>query len=214
MRMMIKHCSITAAVVLVMAWSASAQYAITYVDATNNAPGANGNTTSNGLAWLPSTTSQGTSSNGTWSERAFGNGNTIYQSVQSGNVNDANRLLTTVTNVTPNPALFEIYAYMWADTTANGWRMEASLTDSNDPEGQLPVYIVDNPGTYKFVPNLAITTNVWSTNLVGNPFNTAKPPVLVSQSNRRLIQIDLGQLYITNGSFLVWIDDQPGGQRA
>jgi fibronectin type 3 domain-containing protein len=203
---MIKHYSLTAAVVLAMTLSASAQYAITYVDATD---GASGNTTlTNGAVWTP-LTSGGSSGDGVWLRRAFGNANTIYESTGSGTTDDANRLLTTVTNVPSGT--YEIYAYMWADTTANGWRMEASLTDSNDAEGQLPQYVVDNPGTFKFVPDLSITATLYSTNLVFNPFTTV---VMVSQSNRRLIQIDLGQLTVTNGSFQVWIDDVPGGQRA
>src|SRR5262249_40402483 len=133
--MMIKHFSITAAV-LAVALSASAQYAITYVDATNNAAGRNGNTTlTNGAAWTPSTSSQGTSNDGVWARRAFANGATIYQNAGVGNVDNANRVVTTVTNVPPGT--YEIYAYMWADSTPGGWRMEAALT--NNASDELPL---------------------------------------------------------------------------
>src|SRR6185503_5712914 len=73
-RIMIRQYFLTAAAVCALAWSASAQ-SITYVDATD---GASGNTRlTNGATWSPQTANQGTTGDGLWARRAFGNGATI-----------------------------------------------------------------------------------------------------------------------------------------
>jgi hypothetical protein len=169
---------------------------ITYVDATH---GASGNTTlTDGSEWNPLASQSFTSNDGVWEFRAFGNNSSIYQNTAFGTVDNAHRLKTTVTGLALDT--YNVYAYFWSDVSS--WRMGASLTDD---AGELPMYQFNplSPGTVQHWSGADGT--VFSSSLGPNPFTTA---VMISEGNRRLIQINLGQ--VTGTGFSVFIDDFNG----
>ncbi len=99
-----RHYSITAAMVLAMALSASAQTRITYVDVTDGASGntrqiaTNGTAPWNGTlsAWT-ALTSGGIANDSLWLRRAFGNSATIYENSGAGSQDtNATRLVTSI----------------------------------------------------------------------------------------------------------------------
>lgn len=178
--------------------AANATAAIVYVDATD---GAAGNTviapSAGGGVFTPVQPpgTQGPGGDGLWDVRAFGNGASIYQNAQSGNVDNAQRLATTVSGLASGT--YNAFAYYWSDVS--NWRIEASLTDDAGP---LPLYV--------FQPLSAGVVQHWtgadgtnlSSALATNPFTTN---VMISEGNRRLLQIPLGQ--VTGTSISVFVDD-------
>jgi hypothetical protein len=171
---------------------------ITYVDATTNGV-TQGNTavapSYGGGPFSPFVGQSGVANDGVWDLRAFGNGATIFQNAQFGQVDtNAVRLATTVSGLALDT--YYVYAYFWSDSSS--WRMGASLSD--DP-GQLPLYQrnPNSPGTTQWYTGGDGT--VLSTALAFNPFTT---PVMVAEGNRRLMQINLGT--VTGTGFTVYID--------
>ena len=143
---------------------------------------------------------QGTANDTLWDVRGFGNGVTIYQNAGTGaNVDNANRLQTSVTGLEMNA--YNVYAYFWSDSSLT-WRMEASLTDN--PGGDLPLYMPGSAGVTSFYTgtDATILSSNPAVNGGVNPFTTE---VMVAEGNRRLYQIDLGQ--VTGTGFNVFIDD-------
>ncbi|MBX3426700.1 MAG: PEP-CTERM sorting domain-containing protein [Pirellulales bacterium] len=185
------------AVGLAVGLTASSRAAIVYVDATHDvggntavAPSAGGGVfnTSGAL------NSQGPANDGLWDVRAFGNAATIYQNAGFGNVDNAHRLVTTVSVPTNT---YNVYAYFWSDTSA--WRMGASLTDD---QGELPLYQY-NPTTAGVVQYWTGSDGTQLSNVLApNPFTT---DVMIAEGNRRLFQIPLGQ--VSGSSISVFVDD-------
>jgi hypothetical protein len=137
---------------------------------------------------------QGTTVDGLWDLRAFGNNATILQSGSTSAIDPtAIRLATSVSGLSPNT--YEVYAYLWSDTSLN-WRLGASLSDS---AGQLTIYKPGDAGVTQFYSGTDAT--VLSSSLAVNPFTTG---VMVAEGNRRLYQVSLGQ--ITGTDFSVYIE--------
>jgi hypothetical protein len=181
-------------------FSAQAAAAIVYVDATD---GASGNTavapSAGGGVFNPSGAvgSQGPGGDGLWDLRAFGNNATIYQNASSGNIDNAQRLATSVSGL---PAgMYNVYAYFWSDTS--NWRLGAALADG---PGNLPLYTFQplSPGVVQYYTGADAT--VLSSSLSPNPFTTG---VMIGEGNRRLLQIPLGT--VTGSGFTVYADDDP-----
>lgn len=180
-----------------LAAGGQAAAAIVYVDATDGALGNTAIAPSAGGGVFTPLPAQGPGGDGLWDVRAFGNGATIYQNAQSGNVDNAQRLATSVTGLPA--ATYNVFAYFWSDTSS--WRMGASLTD---PAGALPLYQF-NPNTAGLVQHYTgADGTVLSSSLGPNPFTTA---VTIAEGNRRLLQIPLGT--VTGTSFTAYIDDDP-----
>lgn len=198
---------VLASTLAVAALTSTAMAQITYVDATGT-DGTTGNTIAAPSAGGSGTPilagaigTQGPGGDGVWDLRAFENGGTIYQNASSGNTDNALRLATTATGLADGT--YYVYAYFWSDSSS--WRMGASLTDS---AGDLPLYQF-NPnsgGTTQWYTGADPGSPVVSSSLSVNPFTT---DVMVADSNRRLMQINLGQTTVTGGSFTVYIDDDP-----
>jgi hypothetical protein len=192
--MTIKQYSITAAAVLALALSASAQL-ITYVDATSGgntfkAPSAGGG--------LPFTVApfgtQGPANDGLWDARAFGNGATIFQNASAGANQDTNavRLATSVSGL--SLGTYNVYVYFWSDNSPL-WRIGASLSDS---AGQLSLNQPGGAGVTQFYTGSDAT--VLSTALVQNPFASG---VMVAEGNRRLYGVLVGTVNDTGFSVFV-----------
>ena len=174
---------------------------ITYVDATH---GTNGNTvvapSAGGGVFNPAGAigTQGPGGDGLWDLRAFGNNATIYQNASAGNVDNAQRLATTVTGLSLNT--YNVYAFFWSDTSS--WRMGAAL--NSDPAGPLTLNQANptTPGVVQYYTGGDAT--FLSSSLAVNPFATG---VMVGEGNRRLYGISLGT--VTGAGFTVVIDDSP-----
>jgi hypothetical protein len=195
----------------IFALSANAWSQITYVDVTH---GIGGNTLAlSGGTYGTFTTfgaigAQGGANDGLWDVRAFGNGGTIYQNAGFGAVDDAQRLMTTVSGLAAGT--YDVFAFFWVDVS--DWRLEAALTDNVG--GALPLFTRTTPGVVQYAPTGGSTTILSTDPSVNggvNPFTTA---VMVAEGNRALFQAPLGQ--ITGTSFNVFLDDSvmvDGNQR-
>lgn len=166
---------------------------ITYVEATS---GSGGNTTfTNGSTFTPTTATSGT--DGLWRLRTLGNGATAFESggditttgnAAGGNNEDAVRLLTTISGLTPGRR-HHVYVYFWNAGT-QVWRIRAGLT--NVP-GELPAY-----------------TAASEPNAVAGDFTTA--PLLI-ESDRVLKQAFLGETIAdAAGAIKVYVDDDPAAR--
>ncbi len=128
-----------------------------------------------------------------WRGRAFGNSATIFESGgtygETANPENCPRLVTSVDVPEFN---YNVYVYFWSDTTANGWRMQASLTNIEDPA----LFIANDPNGGATVADV-------------NDF--AKPVPLMIEGNRTLWQAYLGTTGITT-TINVYIDDDPNHQ--
>jgi fibronectin type 3 domain-containing protein len=200
--MTIRHYSITAAMVLAMALSASAQSRITYVEVTDGASGNTRQVATNGTAPWNGTlsawtalTSGGIANDSLWLRRAFGNSATIYENSGAGSQDtNATRLVTSIAVGAPGSGqYYNVYGLFWTDTSPT-WELGASLT--NYP-GQLPLYQLSTPGVTIFNNDAFVgTSTIYSTNLNPNPFTT---PVMISEGNRRLLMTPvLGRATGTN----------------
>jgi hypothetical protein len=181
-----------------------ASAAIVYVDASH---GVGGNTSlapsAGGGVFNPGAVNvQGPANDGVWDLRTgFANLSTIYQNGgTSGSPDNAPRLVTTAPTV---PGTYNAYAYFWSN--GSSWRMRASLSDA---AGDIPLYLRTDAGVTQFYTGADGT--VLSSALASDPFAA---PVMVSEGDRRLYQIALGQVG-ANTSISVYIDDegttQPG----
>ena len=214
--MIIKQCSITAAIVLAVALSASAQLPITYVDVRDGASGntlqiaTNGTAPWNGTlsAWT-ALASGGAANDSLWLKRAFGNSSTVYENSGASSLDtNATRLVTSIAVPAPGPGqYYNIYGLFWTDTSPT-WELGAQLT--NYP-GQLPLYQLSTPGVTIFWNDGFVSTATnYSTNLVSNPFTTS---VKISESNRRLLMTPpLGHVTGTNITVYLEGDRQMQGQ--
>jgi hypothetical protein len=181
--------------------TATAQAAITYVDATD---GVGGNTTlTNGNTWTAiDPPGQGAAGDGVWAERVFGNGATIFQNAASGTTDNAHRLLTTISGLSPG-GVYDVYVYFWSDPST--WRINAGVTDSTLPQFAAQGGHADptTANTTRLAP--AGTADGTLLTTPGDPFTTA---VMIAEGNRRLYQGYLGQ-DTADGSGLiqVYVDD-------
>lgn len=196
MKTSIKMFALLAGVASIAMLASTASAQITYVDATT------GNTTAfsaGSYGTFAPLASQGLGGDGLWDARAFGNSATIYQNASSGNTDNAQRLQTSVTGLTLGD--YHVYAYFWSDTSS--WGMQASLTDPGagvDMHGYQ--FNPTTPGTAQYFTNADAGT-VLSSSLGVNPFTT---DVMISDGNRRFIQIDMGIATSVTG-FNVFLDD-------
>ena len=124
---------------------------------------------------------------GNWGTRTvFGNGGEIYNSVAA---EDSPELRTTITGL--SAGTYNAYAYYWvagdgAPVNNNEWDFAAGLATGATTE-----YAWDD-GTQTALADFDAT-------------------VLVSESNRRLFQIDLGPVAVDgSGSLEIYINDNPG----
>jgi fibronectin type 3 domain-containing protein len=192
-----------------------AQTAITYVDVVDGPSGntlqiTNGTTPWNGtLTPWKAITSGGSLNDGLWLNRAFGNFNTIYENAGAASVDtNATRLVTSIMVPATAPGqYYNVYGLFWTDTSQS-WELGASL--ANYP-GQLPLYLLSTPGvTILNNDGFASTATIYSTNLNPNPFTT---PVMISQSNRRLLMTPvLGEATGTNITVYLEGDRNQQGQ--
>ena len=100
---------------------------ITYVDATD---GPTGNTSlASGGEFSPPRSTSPFNFDNYWTNRTFGNNNTIYTSNDFSNPSeDAPGLVTQIAGLVPG-AGYQMYAYLWVDNMPNSnWRLKASLT--------------------------------------------------------------------------------------
>jgi len=188
--------------------------AVNYVDASSS--NTTNFTTGSSTDWY---TSAG-AADGLWRERAFANGNTIYETNASGG-EDAVGLVTVITGLTAGET-YNLFAYFWSD--ANNWRLKASTT-ATPPLGDDPSVSFSRNGTATSanapeVPaggrdagdNLGVTWTgtgtigggdaVWTSD---SYFTTG---VLVGEGNRTLFEAALGTASAdANGEIKIYIDD-------
>lgn len=166
---------------------------ITYLDATS---GAGGNTTlATSGVFTPSAATSG--ADGLWRLRTLGNSTTTFESggdistagnAAGGNNEDAARLTTTITGLTPG-ARYAVYAYFW-NASGQTWRLRAALTNS---AGDLPLF-----------------TSASEPTAIAGDFVTA--PQLV-EADRVLKQAYLGELRAdVVGQIKVYADDDPAAR--
>ena len=147
---------------------------------------------------------------GEWRARSFGNDGTIYESAFT---TDTTRLKTTVSGL--DYATYDVYAYMWAAQTGNNWQMGASLTNDVSSSNLTLYAQYDYPTNAALsVPYVEYSEAIWgdftpvdavySTDLTANPFGFNA--VMVAESDRRLMEIYLGQ--VTGTEISVFIDDK------
>jgi hypothetical protein len=208
MKTTLRTLTVCGSVIALSAINAGAQ--ITYVDVTH---GIGGNTLAlSGGSYGTFTTfgaigAQGGANDGLWDVRAFGNGGTIYQNAGFGAVDNAQRLMTTVSGLAAGT--YDVFGFFWVDVS--DWRLQAALTDNVG--GDLPLYTRNTPGVVQWYSGADATILSTDASVNGgvNPFTTA---VTVGEGNRRLYQANLGQ--ITGTSFSVFLDDSAmvdGNQR-
>jgi hypothetical protein len=166
----------------------SARAAIVYLDATDEV-GGNTALAAGGAFTAVAATS---GSDGNWAQRAFGNSGSIFESRgQSGAGNsteDAPRLATTISGLTPGGA-YNVYSFFWDSTDApQQWMIRSGLTNV---VGDLPLFDQTSP--------LANTLTFTS-------------PVLTTEGNRTMLSASLG-MAIANGSgqVVVYADDNTAG---
>jgi len=188
--------------------------AVTYVDAS---PSNTTNfTTGSSTDWY---TSAG-AADGLWRERAFANGNTIYETNATGG-EDAVGLVTVITGLTPGDT-YKLFAYFWSD--GNNWRLKASTT-ATPPLGDDASVSFSRNGTATSanapeVPaggrdagdNLGVTWTGTGTIGGGDAVWTSDSyfdsGVLVGEGNRTLFEAGLGTATAdANGEIAVYIDD-------
>lgn len=174
---------------------------ITYVDLTTS------NTEEwDGAAYGVFTTSgglgdQGPSGDGKWDVRAFANDATVYQNAGTSQLDDAARLKMTVSGL-PSET-YNVFAYFWSDNSPT-WTLTASLTDN--PGGDLPLFSPANADEQWYTGGDAtVFSDSPSVNGGVNPFTSA---VMVGEGNRRLYQVNLGQ--VTGTEVSVYLDDWSG----
>lgn len=190
-----KHYNIVMAL-LGSAMIASAQ--ITYLDATS---GATGNTKEwNGSAYgtfSPSSASSGT--DGFWRLRTgLATSSSVFESAGATggaqNTEDAKRLATTITGLTPGQN-YRIYAFFWNAGSPNVWRIQADLTD---------------PGTA--TPLTLHTTTSTTASLASTGTYVSNP--LFTEADRILYRAVVGnKVADANGELVVYIDDETTGRQ-
>jgi hypothetical protein len=192
-----------------------AQAALTYVDATPNTNGNDGNTTLSGFLFNPETdlTQSSNGTDGKWAYRAVTttnatNGPGFFESDTSATDGETTLpLVTTLTGLTPGQ-LYNIYVVYWGDfaqySTPPNWDIAARAGETGPftlfkTTGALPVdtsgYIDGGIGT------LASENGSEFTN---SPMQTRAG---VTPPNLHLFYASLGTFMIDgSGSFSVWID--------
>jgi len=174
----------------------------TYVDATTS------NTTlDDGSPWTP-VVGTPVAGDDEWTERVFGNGDTIYESNGDGS-EDAPEIRTTISGLTPGTS-YPVRAYFWGSSQ---WRGRASLTmgatkgyntDHNAASGLDPMTAVTRNVTGGVNPTVAPVTDKTDNGMVpgstgylalsdptgGSPYFTTA--VEVEEDARALYAIDLG----------------------
>ncbi len=176
------------AAILVISMTGTGLAKIVYVDARVDEPNKPGNTslaTGKPLAC----TMDASGSDNLWRARAFGNGQTIFESGgdygMTVNTEDCPRLKTSV-KVPENR--YNVYVYLWTDPSP--WRIRASLENI---EKELPLYIGNDFSGNATAPDV-------------NDFQSPAP--MLSEGNRTLRQLCLGTTALTE-MIEVYIDDDP-----
>ena len=131
-----------------------------------------------------------------WSKRPEGNGGSVFTTNDGrpSGPEDGPQLVTIVTGLVPGEH-YRVYAYFWTDQ--HDWRLKASLAEMQTPGEDLAVSFgkMGSPTTI-----LASLANV----------NDFDGPPMLSESNRQLLQAELGEaVAVINGRIQVWIDDKP-----
>jgi len=184
--------------------------AITYIDATD---GAGGNTAlAAGGTWTAASVRD---TDGHWAKRTgLANGSTVFES--NGNASalpgeDAERLVTTISGLTPGQA-YNLYAFFWSpNDNAQQWMFRAGKT--NPASGDLPSYsrayndAVNNAGGVVLATNVPITPDFVAPFPAPTAADFTNAP-LVTESNRFLWTASVG-VGIADGSGMakVYVDD-------
>jgi len=172
---------------LALSLSATANAAITYVDAD----GANTVTEPGGVSLTDpsvSTDNAGSTTDGKWNKRPFGNNTTIWETwgTEGGNLP---MLATTITGLTPGDS-YDAYVYFQSGdntNTSQKWDVLAGLT----------------------VGSLTNYTRANSTDANAADFTTS---VIVAEGNRLLVQASLGTAQAdAGGNITIYIDSNGGG---
>jgi len=166
---------------------------INYLDATSGASGNTAFVPSD--TFTPSTATSGT--DGLWRLRTLGNSATTFESggdistagnAAGGNNEDAPRLVTTISGLTPGRR-HNVYVYFW-NASGQTWRIRAGLTNL---AGDLPLYTTSSEPA-----------------AVASDFTTAP---LLAESDRNLKQAYLGEAIADGaGTIKVYLDDDPAAR--
>jgi len=172
---------------------------ITYVDATTS------NTTlADGTPYTP--TAALINDDNQWSNRAFGNGGTVYTANDSNATpgEDAPVLRTRLTGLADGT--YNVYAYFWAggnDAPVGNqrWDIRAGLTASSLTDFFFNTDTANGPLGYNA---LRLST--------ADPAVVFSNTVLITDADRRLYQASLGTATVSGGSGIIdiFIDDLPG----
>ncbi|HEY4232059.1 MAG TPA: hypothetical protein VGM76_01405 [Lacipirellulaceae bacterium] len=183
---------------------------ITYVDATD---GAAGNTAlAAGGTWTAASVRD---TDGHWAKRTgLANGSTVFES--NGNASalpgeDAERLVTTISGLTPGQS-YNLYAFFWSpDDNAQQWMFRASKT--NPASGDLPSYsrsyndAVNNAGGVVLASNVPITPDFVAPFPAPTATDFANSPLL-SESGRFMWIANVGTgVADGSGNAKVYVDD-------
>lgn len=169
---------------------------IRYVDATAGSAGntrltlsANGNT-----VFEPAgidISNQG--ADGKWEQRTFGNGGTIFETGVDTRSDDGPALTTVIDGL--EAGTYQVFAYLWSDTN-NNWDLQLGLAAD-----ALQAFSPTTPGVQSLA-NMGAGGGLAQEGYV--------PPILVTEGNRTLFQVPLGERTISDGEALeVFIDDLP-----
>lgn len=178
------------------AGSALGSTEIQYVDATS---GPNGNTRltnpeNASFVFEPSGLNIGNQGNdGQWEQRTFANGGTIFEAGADTPSDNGQALTTTVSDLAAGN--YQVFAYFWSDTN-NNWDLRLGL----DPNAMANY----NPATsaVRSLGSLADSNGFATTGFA--------TPVLVSEGNRTLFEVSLGERTIEDGGAIkVYVDDIP-----
>jgi len=215
--MKIRHLPLAMLCLAAASLAGSAQTSVTYVDAS---PSNTTNfTTGSSDDWF----TDAATADDLWRERAFGNGQTIYETNATGG-EDGVGLVTVITGLNPGET-YSIFAYFWSDST--NWRLKASA-NTTPPLADDPAvsFSRTGSGTSANAPevpsggrdagdNLGVTWTGTGTIAGGDAVWTSDSyfttGVLVGEGNRTLFEADLGTATAdANGEINVYIDDVAG----
>jgi len=166
---------------------------IFYVDATSG-PAGNTRLTQGGV-FEPSgiDVSGNLGNDGAWEQRTFANAGTIFETGADTGSDDGLRLTTTVQGLDADK--YEVFAYLWSDTN-NNWDLAVGLAADSLQTFQ--------PGSSGVVSLGGLDDGS------GNAGSGFAEAVLVSEGNRTLYQVSVGEVTVDDsGSIDVYIDDVP-----